>query len=386
MAAAWAIRRAWVYPRPRGEATALPFGRSRASGLSPPTRGSPELRDVLGVETGSIPAHAGKPAPARPSAATGRVYPRPRGEAALTGAMEAIRAGLSPPTRGSLSRSADTGCRPRSIPAHAGKPSRRAPASRPTGVYPRPRGEAAPLISGRQRRRGLSPPTRGSPRRSTGTGRSARSIPAHAGKPESRPASGRSLAVYPRPRGEAQLWFNLRNGSPGLSPPTRGSRRQSPYMGTYGRSIPAHAGKPMSTVRGESVRKVYPRPRGEAAPRPRPATPRGGLSPPTRGSQRHARARLHPRGSIPAHAGKPSSPRVRWPPRRVYPRPRGEAKYLTRDLRSEDGLSPPTRGSHLVRDHIPVPTGSIPAHAGKPAPIPSGRHHPRVYPRPRGEA
>ena len=215
-----------------------------AEGLSPPTRGSlaPALAD-RGV-VGSIPAHAGKPvSPSRQPRERG-VYPRPRGEASRAATSYPPDQGLSPPTRGSRTGSNGRDLRRRSIPAHAGKPERKVRSGPSSRVYPRPRGEAAGSEQERLRLGGLSPPTRGSPRRGADPVERRRSIPAHAGKPPRRRASTRRSRVYPRPRGEAPSGTESPGPAAGLSPPTRGSPLAFLRHRVAPGSIPAHAGKP----------------------------------------------------------------------------------------------------------------------------------------------
>ena len=111
-----------VYPRPRGEATGPRRLTRILLGLSPPTRGS-RRGDAVGERRhGSIPAHAGKPGWRLVVVPSGRVYPRPRGEACSRPRPSPSPGGLSPPTRGSPGRRADRGGPDGSIPAHAGKP------------------------------------------------------------------------------------------------------------------------------------------------------------------------------------------------------------------------------------------------------------------------
>ena len=174
-------------------------------------------------------------------------------------------AGLSPPTRGS-----HVGCQGfhpfcGSIPAHAGEPSAPRPARPPMSVYPRPRGGAGAGTFAHSHDWGLSPPTRGSPRRSRTGRRRKRSIPAHAGEP---PFDSDDLA-------------DLK----GLSPPTRGSRDLAEVPHRLRGSIPAHAGEPRTSTSSTPISEVYPRPRGGARAHRVHATARDGLSPPTRGSR-----------------------------------------------------------------------------------------------------
>ncbi len=193
-----------------------------------------------------------------------RVYPRPRGEAWVEGSAIFLRAGLSPPTRGSQPRVHEARRELGSIPAHAGKPGGEGDDRGDPRVYPRPRGEAVTASQGPVHGWGLSPPTRGSRQASNAEHRGSGSIPAHAGKPW--PIAHRSTAagVYPRPRGEAPQMYSERQNGDGLSPPTRGSLGNPVVVARYQGSIPAHAGKP---GRGDEVYgrpRVYPRPRGEA--------------------------------------------------------------------------------------------------------------------------
>ena len=281
------------------------------------------------------------------------VYPRPRGEAFRIRHLGGLEHGLSPPTRGSHfdGHHRLAGCG--SIPAHAGKPSNSVRSMCSVAVYPRPRGEAC---GGRSRSGrwgggwcgGLSPPTRGSPRRRARASSSARSIPAHAGKPPTCRGVGRAPRVYPRPRGEAKSRVSSRSFPVGLSPPTRGSRWSTRCTVSPSRSIPAHAGKPAQVATRSHLRWVYPRPRGEAGSVRVQPVPSGGLSPPTRGSPRRRGQKVPEVGSIPAHAGKPTRRSRSSCPTWVYPRPRGEAAVDHRHARHEGGLSPPTRGSRAV--------------------------------------
>ena len=197
----------------------------------------------------SIPAHTGKPASASPPPGDNRVYPRPHGEAATTPACATGLDGLSPPTRGSRrGRDATPGERG-SIPAHTGKPNRLMMLMAAPWVYPRPHGEAGVTNSRSSRRRGLSPPTRGSRDIDVDVDVATGSIPAHTGKPRRTGAAAGSARVYPRPHGEAPLRPGSRARDPGLSPPTRGSQDRGLTPQTSCGSIPAHTGKPPGRAR-----------------------------------------------------------------------------------------------------------------------------------------
>ena len=150
-------------------------------------------------------------------------------------------------------------------------------------------------------------------------------------------------------------------------------------------SIPAHAGKPLITRVRAVQQRVYPRPCGETAIWSTATRCFEGLSPPMRGNREEIPAHGVPSGSIPAHAGKPNRASRSHGECWVYPRPCGETVRERLSRLDEWGLSPPMRGNRpqAVIEHGDA--GSIPAHAGKPLlkAVPAKAF--RVYPRPCGE-
>ena len=233
-------------------------------GPSPPTRGSPDPVFQHDPVFGSIPAHAGKPCPSPGPPAAPRVHPRPRGEASTGGSHAEEGGGPSPPTRGSLPDTIARGFRARSIPAHAGKPTYSASPFIRASVHPRPRGEATAASPVDRIFGGPSPPTRGSPRSPRARLAAEGSIPAHAGKPPTARDGSAGVRVHPRPRGEALRAAAGLSSSAGPSPPTRGSRSAARRKAVPCRSIPAHAGKPLTYGQFMETLAVHPRPRGEA--------------------------------------------------------------------------------------------------------------------------
>ena len=283
----------------------MPAAFAAARGLSPPTRGNHSRKVIDIAAEGSIPAHAGEPAAAMSCARVVRVYPRPRGGTSLADSALANARGLSPPTRGNpLRRPADERQR-RSIPAHAGEPCSTPRAPRGGSVYPRPRGGTLALRGAVSPAQGLSPPTRGNPELGAYRGRHAGSIPAHAGEPASGWRRPRLDEVYPRPRGGTRSAMPLFSRLRGLSPPTRGNRADIADGVLTIRSIPAHAGEPDAPIHVHARRGVYPRPRGGTFMEPRRARRTPGLSPPTRGNHILLVVPQLWRRSIPAHAGEP---------------------------------------------------------------------------------
>ena len=375
---------AGVYPRPRGGTGYRYAGTMCSVGLSPPTRGNPDGMAATLRPSRSIPAHAGEPTRTAPPARNSGVYPRPRGGTPGRGLRRGRCYGLSPPTRGNRLPRALLGICRRSIPAHAGEPRASARDRSAPWVYPRPRGGTAPVGLYRVTLPGLSPPTRGNLRRGVREMVRPWSIPAHAGEPSEGSGARSDTEVYPRPRGGTLSAQRGKRIPKGLSPPTRGNRRTRRIRRCRQRSIPAHAGEP--PTRGGRLRcaGVYPRPRGGTGRGRLTRTCAHGLSPPTRGNLRLA-GELHVRsGSIPAHAGEPVFRSGITPPFTVYPRPRGGTYPFAAFGWYAGGLSPPTRGNHPQPPRLLVRQGSIPAHAGEPVRHPLSILVYRVYPRPRG--
>ena len=196
------------------------------------------------VGVGSIPAHAGEPVRSAHVDVGLRVYPRPRGGTedgispsdSILGLspptrgnpayrlLVGVRPGLSPPTRGNqLLPAVDVGPSG-SIPAHAGEPRMRRQRRGYQSVYPRPRGGTHFGDDARKATYGLSPPTRGNRLVILVSVPCDGSIPAHAGEPTWRGCCGRSRTVYPRPRGGTVRARPVLRLERGLSPPTRGNQ------------------------------------------------------------------------------------------------------------------------------------------------------------------
>ena len=155
--------RAAVYPRVGGGASGPLTAGAWVPGLSPRGRGSLSADRLLGRTNGSIPAWAGEPARTRQSPVPGQVYPRVGGGATSMRIGRANPWGLSPRGRGSRSTSKCRHQPPRSIPAWAGEPARRAATAARDRVYPRVGGGASVGAVHLWRRGGLSPRGRGSP-------------------------------------------------------------------------------------------------------------------------------------------------------------------------------------------------------------------------------
>ena len=150
-----------VYPRPRGEYSACAAAPAATRGLPPPTRGIRLTTRRRPRISRSTPAHAGNTIRQPKPKGRQRVYPRPRGEYQHRGNDPHWNRGLPPPTRGIPYLRRPSTVNWGSTPAHAGNTLSHRRARQPASVYPRPRGEYAPLTAGALLQKGLPPPTRG---------------------------------------------------------------------------------------------------------------------------------------------------------------------------------------------------------------------------------
>ena len=273
--------------------------------------------------------------------------------------------GASPLTRGKRRARGPRRRRTGRIPAHAGKTLRTSWAGSPTWAHPRSRGENRGLASAQAGARGASPLTRGK-HVCGGEDRAAGGrIPAHAGKTLAEPTRTMTLRAHPRSRGENRLIHWPTRTLVGASPLTRGKlagRHARRYA--HGR-IPAHAGKTFLLVVREIETGAHPRSRGENTRQISSVAWAMGASPLTRGKLRGLDEGSELPGRIPAHAGKTAWGGDRSGAARAHPRSRGENPPLERTNIMLNGASPLTRGKRRQSRFSTIPSGRIPAHAGK---------------------
>ena len=231
---------------------------------------------------------------------------------------------------------------------------------------------------------GLSPPTRGILEFGRLPEIALRSIPAYAGDPHDFAFGEFKGTVYPRLRGGSARACINRWRATGLSPPTRGIPAKALSASRRLRSIPAYAGDPLLNARIVAVNAVYPRLRGGSPSTIRRIDCVCGLSPPTRGI--HILPTLPPADlrSIPAYAGDPRSSAACARQAGVYPRLRGGSRRVAAEQVGDEGLSPPTRGILVLRLDLRVKARSIPAYAGDPIIVSHDAPTLAVYPRLRG--
>ena len=130
-----------VYPHACGETTSITKVNAFTYGLSPRMRGN-RLRGTL-------------------FGGYGGVYPHACGETVMTAAQKDILQGLSPRMRGNLCRILLLRVSVRSIPTHAGKPTRLYLPSPLCRVYPHACGETVDYDDYQIVSKGLSPRMRG---------------------------------------------------------------------------------------------------------------------------------------------------------------------------------------------------------------------------------
>ena len=335
-------------------------------GPSPLTRGNPARLVRQEPHAGSIPAHAGQPGPCASSPPVSRVHPRSRGATSMNFQYRGAYIGPSPLTRGNQQRAAVLGAHRGSIPAHAGQPTTRSCPGRSPRVHPRSRGATSFESSADESQSGPSPLTRGNLGHGGERAGQGRSIPTHSGQPTSFFGTRSAMRVHPRSRGATAHLERFAAAYGGPSPLTRGNRKRSGIRNGGHGSIPAHAGQPRHGDARTGTSWVHPRSRGATFGAPLIANKLVGPSPLTRGNRQQVIARVPADGSIPAHAGQPTSCCTSFQNSWVHPRSRGATALEKRTGPGIAGPSPLTRGNHKQRPSGHRRSRSIPAHAGQP--------------------
>ena len=293
--------------------------------------------------------------------------------------------GPSPRVRGNREGEPDEQNRQGSIPACAGKPPQVAGRRSWPWVHPRVCGETWSTVCRSPSTAGPSPRVRGNPIITHEHSGMSGSIPACAGKPDTRNRCQSPDKVHPRVCGETLCFRDGPPKRPGPSPRVRGNRREEIRHAASGGSIPACAGKPPRASTAAATVRVHPRVCGETVSLIRVSVSESGPSPRVRGNPIPAPPARRRSGSIPACAGKPHrSGRYRGR-RRVHPRVCGETFDPSAIWSSVAGPSPRVRGNLGLRHLGERAAGSIPACAGKPDPRRPLQSLARVHPRVCGE-
>ena len=187
-----------VYPRVCGGTCPAMLVPAYFSGLSPRVRGNLDagLRRRRGIR--SIPACAGEPVACSAARCAGTVYPRVCGGTAVPQPFPFAVPGLSPRVRGNRLCTAIMYTSAGSIPACAGEPGGRHSGKPACQVYPRVCGGTNDNGHEQWAYIGLSPRVRGNLRLLLQLPGAVGSIPACAGEPPSRPPASPLATVYPR--------------------------------------------------------------------------------------------------------------------------------------------------------------------------------------------
>ena len=293
-------------------------------GSSPLTRG--KLPDVnsLGPHLGLIPAHAGKTYTSQKLGIILTAHPRSRGENLAHTTRGEYFKGSSPLTRGKLAIDEILGLDAGLIPAHAGKTPLGSARSKRPMAHPRSRGENYRVFVSGRRTAGSSPLTRGKPRWALGAAHGGGLIPAHAGKTVRAASAAPTAGAHPRSRGENHTAPRGPRTPVGSSPLTRGKRFGAGVGAGAGGLIPAHAGKTLYACRPSWHARAHPRSRGENPVRSSRFRYERGSSPLTRGKPVRDERVNNGTGLIPAHAGKTHHPDRVGNERWAHPRSRGE--------------------------------------------------------------
>ena len=313
-----------AHPRSRGENGFSPSGFPSVKGSSPLTRGKHVLAGTLGNVAGLIPAHAGKTAAHSIPTLSRTAHPRSRGEnlSPMVGVKDGP--GSSPLTRGKRLDARPHGLNTGLIPAHAGKTDRARRWVAAHRAHPRSRGENAVPEPVLKPGRGSSPLTRGKQLFGAGDAGALGLIPAHAGKTSPDGSKRRVYRAHPRSRGENVDKTRVLLDPEGSSPLTRGKPRSLALASDPRRLIPAHAGKTCPCGECHVPTWAHPRSRGENRLHWCRWALVVGSSPLTRGKPHRVPGQRGERGLIPAHAGKTYrlrvDPGLQW----AHPRSRGE--------------------------------------------------------------
>ncbi len=171
----------------------------------------------------------------------------------------------------------------------------------------------------------------------------------------------------------------------GSSPRTRGTLRAALAQKEPSRFIPAHAGNARSRLARTSAIAVHPRARGERTAPTGSRMPRCGSSPRTRGTHRSARPTIRRSRFIPAHAGNAQEKSLSARRFSVHPRARGERPTPSPAPSARGGSSPRTRGTLIFQNLAVFLRRFIPAHAGNASSSPPASSSRSVHPRARGE-
>ena len=232
-------------------------------GSSPRVRGKPTPEGHYGAPGGLIPARAGKTRSRLPVRLLVAAHPRACGENDLVGADSQTEWGSSPRVRGKPATARGALSRSGLIPARAGKTRDGRARRRKASAHPRACGENWMHDSIEDAKSGSSPRVRGKQVRTFAPTRTARLIPARAGKTGALDGLARQHGAHPRACGENWEPTGTAPAADGSSPRVRGKPRLGSGGATHDGLIPARAGKTFLSEGAVIEGGAHPRACGE---------------------------------------------------------------------------------------------------------------------------
>ena len=338
------MRRTPEHPRVCGENVSNAKRWARSSGTSPRMRG--KLADWTCANFGdrNIPAYAGKTFKSAWSPSTSSEHPRVCGENGVQTVAMPPRVGTSPRMRGKRPRVPSSSRRQRNIPAYAGKTQNPWSGSPQIPEHPRVCGENPSSSLFTVYLTGTSPRMRGKQPLAARSLCRPRNIPAYAGKTMRLSHGDDIVSEHPRVCGENPVLVRWNSSQTGTSPRMRGKLNHGGTVRQRNRNIPAYAGKTHRSLRRLRRRSEHPRVCGENRSVSRRFASFAGTSPRMRGKpQRQPAVRLI-RRNIPAYAGKTSFPGKQAGAAPEHPRVCGENPSRVAATRPTQGTSPRMRG------------------------------------------
>ena len=272
-------------------------------GSSPRMRGTLVVAELLGHESGIIPAYAGNTWNRQRQASPCWDHPRVCGEHAVLNSDALPFTGSSPRMRGTLLHHALALASGGIIPAYAGNTCETCEGSSDGGDHPRVCGEHAMVSATALAVRGSSPRMRGTQSRCRPCMRRTGIIPAYAGNTRGGSNATADIRDHPRVCGEHTSRNSSRRRMTGSSPRMRGTCHRRSVRSLRAGIIPAYAGNTGWYVSRYAARRDHPRVCGEHEPLLLPKLRTLGSSPRMRGTPHPVGSgRPHP-GIIPAYAG-----------------------------------------------------------------------------------
>ena len=375
----------WKYPRVRGEESGFLWPAQGDAEIPPRARGRVCWSPISAPNCGNTPACAGKSQRSRSYARCTWKYPRVRGEESARISTHVLYVEIPPRARGRAQRADSSARRSGNTPACAGKSFDRGVVCCTDRKYPRVRGEEKLILQARREGAEIPPRARG---RDCGRHRILRrqgNTPACAGKRRWSGMTATRHWKYPRVRGEEGLKPSTLKRGVEIPPRARGRVEPATSFTTSLGNTPACAGKSELSVPQQTAPRKYPRVRGEEKVDTFQLVHVREIPPRARGRAHVGCCGLYLRGNTPACAGKSDHLIHKSTLKRKYPRVRGEETFPSWPLNARVEIPPRARGRAAGARQWCLRAGNTPACAGKRHRLPFSDFLLRKYPRVRGE-